>query len=772
MRKLLFLIIGMFFMISLIGFIEATNYTSSGVTVFTNDTIRQGEHGATINFTANFNITGLRKNVQSNATQCYIRTAWDGANLSTASYVGDWCNFTVPFAVNSSWAKYFILENSNGSYYMRTYNNTGPPSIPILNNNMWWIGGQSHQGAVGESGNIEGFLQVAFNNNSAVGAPIVVLNSPANNSQITNATAQYNSTISNNTFSLVNATLYIWYLNGSLFNTSTNTITGSVNTTLWNMTLNSLGTYLWNARGCQGDGLSGNCSFASNNFTVRYNIVTTNSMYFNVSSSETSTEEFRVNITSNGTTPINAFLIYNTTITSATITNTNGNNYNISSTIDVPLGVANNTFYFNFSMNGQEGTSDMFGQNVSATYFTNCNATYTDDFLNITFKDEVTDGYINGSISSSTFYYWLGTGNVYKSYTYSNTTNLYSRTFCASPTTSTFKVNESISYKQGTAYPQRTYTQSTAQSYTSSVTELPLYLLDSASGLYVTFQVVNTAEQVLSGVASNITRSGNLIAGGLTGSDGGITYWLNPDHTYTASFLKNPYPLFTATQQFTQTSYTIVLGSSASANTSDYQAGINYTIQPSITYLQNDTIYVFNFSITSTFWSLESYGFNITNGSGVFIGSAVGSVSGGGLTSLSVNTSGNQSLIMNYYWTINSTNTTASRNWLVIDTSQNTFSIKRMVDDFISYVGSGLFGLGSFGIGIICFIIIIGTTGVLKMKVGISNTATILGVMWALVALFDVTFGLIPNPVGAIDNFPTILMGLIFAGVMFREVYT
>jgi hypothetical protein len=81
-----------------------------------------------------------------------------------------------------------------------------------------------------------------------------------------------------------------------------------------------------------------------------------------------------------------------------------------------------------------------------------------------------------------------------------------------------------------------------------------------------------------------------------------------------------------------------------------------------------------------------------------------------------------------------------------------------------------LFGLGDFGLGLICFIIILTVTGTIKIKYGLSNDAAVIGVMFALTALLDVSFNLVPNPVGAIDNFPTILMGIIFSGFLFKEV--
>jgi hypothetical protein len=50
--------------------------------------------------------------------------------------------------------------------------------------------------------------------------------------------------------------------------------------------------------------------------------------------------------------------------------------------------------------------------------------------------------------------------------------------------------------------------------------------------------------------------------------------------------------------------------------------------------------------------------------------------------------------------------------------------------------------------------------------------AAIMGIMFAMVALFDVVLGLIYNPIGAVPFFPTIFMGIIVVGAVLREVYT
>ena len=624
-----------------------------------------------------------------------------------------------------------------------------------------------------------------YNNGSGLDYPFtltptiisVTLNSPTNNSQITTNFTIYNATVTPNTFNLTNATLHIWFSNGTRYNVTTNSLTGNTaNTTTFNVSLPFPATYLWNVRGVQGNSNGTNSSFATNNFTIRYSLVATNQLFVNATNYETARDNYVVNITTNGTTPTNAFLVYNNSIVnSATIISLGNNFYNISSTIDIPIGISNNSFYFNFTFAGLLTTTDIGYQNVLVTNFTMRSNTTCDagslPYLNFTFANENNLSVLNGVNDATTIYYWLGDGSVYKTLTTSNTTLNPFYAFCLAPQNRTLTTNLSFQYSS-TDYPARTYVRNLL-SLTSSPTNTTLYLLNSADGIYTTFQVVNSADQVLSGVTSNLTRtiSGStvIIGAGTTGSDGLITYWLDPDNLYTANFFHSSYPFFTTTQQFTQTSYTITLGQAEEEDVFNYQQGITYTILPSrLISLNNDTVYNFNFSLTSTYWVIERFGFNITDNNGNYFGS-VSNTSNGGLVSLNVNTSLNSSLIMNAYWTINSTNTTITTSWLILDLSGNSFSIKRLVDDFVNFVGTGLFGLTNFGVGIILFLIIVTTTGVLKLRVGISNTATILGVMWALVAFFDVSVGLIPNPVNAIPHAPTILMGIIFGAITLKE---
>ena len=124
---------------------------------------------------------------------------------------------------------------------------------------------------------------------------------------------------------------------------------------------------------------------------------------------------------------------------------------------------------------------------------------------------------------------------------------------------------------------------------------------------------------------------------------------------------------------------------------------------------------------------------------------------------------------MDIFWTINGNQTNATRLWAILDTTDEGFSINTFFNRLSTYLTSGLFGLTDFGLGIIVFTIILLTTGTISHKAQIRDPAGISMILFALVAFFDVGLGIMPNPAGAVSNFPTILVGFIMSGLLFKE---
>lgn len=556
---------------------------------------------------------------------------------------------------------------------------------------------------------------------------------------------------------LANITLYI---NGTL--NETKALSGSSDTEIFTKKF-KLGSYNWSVVVCNNESL---CTTSETRvFGVENYVI--NSVGIDAISYETLYETYSINITS-----------YNSSLLTAVTLVLNGTEYtttqsgdNWSKSMDLPSSiVGNQSVYFKITYDGTSYNTSTYYQYINYTLFGLCNATLSDDFLNLSFMDETTLSSINATIPSSTWIYYLGSGTVTKTYTFVNTTANDNYTFCATPS-QTLHVNPYVQYASS-GYPQRLWDVG-VRDYNSTVTNTILYLLGSANGIYVTFQIINSADQPLENVAANITRSIGgedvLVGMGTSGASGTLTFWMNPDFAHTAMFYLSPYSLYTITQTFTNTEYTINMGGSTSSGAYDYQSGISYTITPTSWYLENDTYYNFSFALSSSYWALDSYGFNITNEDGTLISQVSDTTNVGGLVDLNISTMSNETFCMNGYWIINSTRTSFTRCWVIIDISGNTFSLSNLFIRLTSYVFLGFFGLDDLGIGIFIFIIIVLTTGTLKARYGISNESVICGVIFALVALFDITFGLIPNPVGSVDNFTTIFVGVVFIGFLIKE---
>ena len=507
-----------------------------------------------------------------------------------------------------------------------------------------------------------------------------------------------------------------------------------------------------------------NSSSRSWNYLSFQNLLT-----FNASTFETARETFTVNITTNGTTPTSARLIYNETeFTGATITSLGGNDFNISRTIDIPLISGNNTlFHFNFSIASTEISTADTGQSVNLTTFEFCEVGQQPAYINFTFTNEtVAEEAITAEIDT-TWNFWLGSGSVIDSLTFSNTTENLNYQFClTSGGNRTLTANVSLSYDNAGSQLRRV---SQEFNLTNITTTQNLFLLPTADGIFVTFQVVNPSEQVISGVAANVTKDGDLISSGITDDAGLITYFLDPDTTYVFSFSKVGFTTVTTTLVPTQTSFTIILGDVTAVVEFDTTIGINYFINPINSTLLNGTLVEFNLTLNATNSNLDNFGFVLRNSTGTLFNETTSTLPAGGFLSVTLDTGSNTDIVMELFWTITGNQTNVTRTWLVFNLENEGFSILTFFNDLSTFLNSGLFGLTTFGLGIIIFMIIILVTGTVSFKFGITDPSAITIIIFSLVFFFDVILNIMINPVNAVNNFPTIFVGVILLGMLIRE---
>ena len=445
-------------------------------------------------------------------------------------------------------------------------------------------------------------------------------------------------------------------------NTSSFTLTDQRNVTFW------------------GNDTVGN--LASSFRTWSYLIVQ-NSQTFNASSFETASESFFTNITTNGTAPTSALLVYDGTSNTAIVTNTAGDNYNLSATIDIPITVETKSFFFNVTVGGTEASANSSDQIINLTNFSFC--TSGTPFINISFRNETVAEENITALIASTWNYWLGSGDTFKTLSFTNASENLNYRFCLVDLNRTLNTNVSIDYSNDVSQ-QRTFQSEPI--LTNSTLNQVLWLLPSSAGLFQAFATIDTISNVVPNVVATIRRTISgvpvIIAAGTTDSSGFISFFLDPTTTYDATFTKtgfadNTFSFFPAT-----TARNVVMGSTGASNFtgSNISLDVTWVILPTNSSLNNNTNVVFSFNVSGS-TGITLISMNITNASSnqfLFQSNA-----GEGIVSGTLNTGTNTTFIGQFIiQTLNET-ITLSQIWTIGPTFIGDYSIFRQLDLFTTY---------------------------------------------------------------------------------------
>jgi len=445
------------------------------------------------------------------------------------------------------------------------------------------------------------------------------------------------------TETIANVSLYI---NDSIVETNSSGILGNYTFTQ----ILSDGYYEWKVGGVVDTSYEANSS--SRYFTIARAFF--NDIQYNVMTYETSEEIYYANITTDGNAPTNVKLIYNgTTYPNARASNMNANNYNLTQTIQIPIDTGNKSLHFNYTVSGTEYSTSNYNQTVNPTQFGLCNATLTQKYMNITFKDENKDTNINATLDYSLWNYWLGNGSIFKSLLFTNTTANYDYAFCLNADNRTLHNNKTIQYASS-GYPQRKYFDST--DLTNTTTNKTLYLLASTDGIYSMIRVVDQTGDTLSGVEITLERQFDgiwtIIGQDSTDAAGAVTFWVNYNYDHRLTFVKDGCTGTTSTIRPTQATYTqqLTCGGSDEAEYVSQAEGVTYTFSPSsLTWLPENTLQTFGVVITANLSNLIYYSINITDEDMNLLNSTYGTTSTGGALSVIVNTSAYDKLYGRYY---------------------------------------------------------------------------------------------------------------------------
>ncbi|KKN08450.1 hypothetical protein LCGC14_1056540 [marine sediment metagenome] len=521
-----------------------------------------------------------------------------------------------------------------------------------------------------------------FNGGLGISPPItgfkieVTLINPSNNTNSLNTSntfgAQHNVTDGN----LTNSTLFIWFENGTTFNTTFQTITGNVtnttNITVFNFPFSD--NYKWTYQTCADNSTSSLCNFPEDgNFTLNVIIFNESLVTFNPFTFETKSESFITNITTNGNIPNSATFVYNGTDKgSATITSLGNNNFNISKTIDIPTGSGNNSWIFNITFNSLIFSTVSEQQRVALINLTFCQtAPQNIPYLNFSFKNETTNKEDVTAFIDSSWTYHIGGGSVTKNLNYANATEAFNYDFCFNPPNQTLTAGVNISYNN--AESQQRISNLLFSTLTNVTTQQTLFLLPTTLGLFSQFFTQDTLGNTLVSVLATITRtlvgSPITVTSDTTDGSGLVVFFLNPDVTYTATFSKSGFidNIFTFVPITDLRTVTMGSVTDVVVNGSTISLGTSYEIQPDNSSLNNNTVITFSFNVTSG-ETITLISMNITNST-----NQVGfqSNAGQGFISENINTDNNTKLFGEF----------------IIQTANETITIKRIWFVGIEFVG-------------------------------------------------------------------------------------
>lgn len=707
----------------------------------------------------NVTLTVVSKHPSTTPDTAYIWRNDTGTVIASASFSGNDASFNI---VLTEGVVYVISANNTDSTFfpqLRTSSLAGSTPINRTHVNFTW----GYEGSGGKPGDFNHFYTFTNITTSFVGNPEVTLVDPINGNATLLDRVIFNASVDPQGRNLTNATLMVWLGNGTLFNETTNILTGDVtNDTFWNVTL-PYGLYHWNVLASTTNSTDSFIGTNNRNNTLTVGFVNETET-FNPIAYETDDEFFEINITTNGSVVSNANLFYGGTKYSATLTNASDTSYTLKRTINLALGAANKSFFWSFDVGSSNINTTNLTQSVNPINLTLCDATFNVPYLNITFRNESDDLPMNAEIDSATFYYYLGSDpSINHTLTYSHSTANSSYGFCFSPEDQTLTINSFVEYSAD-GFPQRDWTST--RSYSNTTTNQVLYLLASTDSISQTIQVVSPAGQPVADVSIEVNRTigGNptVVASGTTGTDGTVTFFLNPDFSHNFRLTKTGFSEVIQSFQPTGETRIITFGTSATNNITDYTQGIEITILPSNFLLVNDTTYVFNITLVSNFFAVDSFGFSLTNGSSV-LGSNSASTNGG-TVSLSLNTADNSSIVMDWFYIIDGNVTNGTRVWPVSNDEDFGFGLQRFFDDLVTYTNDGFLGMNAFSRTLIIFFFIFLIVGAVSVTANVTSPVAIVWLVFALVALFDIGAGLIINPVNAVPNIATILTG--FAAII------
>jgi len=267
-------------------------------------------------------------------------------------------------------------------------------------------------------------------------------------------------------------------------------------------------------------------------------------------------------------------------------------------------------------------------------------------------------------------------------------------------------------------YPTRIYTDITISNVNE--TNLIAYLVDAEVGTEVTFEVLDSALNALDGATLIFKRYINdeliTVHQGETAYNGELVVTLDPDYKYTVEATKEDYTPLSIQILPSSTSYTIQMESSSGGYNQSTQTELRYEIEPDNVVLNNNTAYVFNFTLWSWEHEINNCSLYLYNNTDILqFTSSVVNTSYCHL-SVSQNTGTMDNITYRaHYNLLGEYANDLYRDYSILHTDVGQFSLKNFFDDLRDF---GQAGFDDFGRGLVAFIVIFVIVALASMNSG------------------------------------------------------
>lgn len=481
------IILSIFVFILLLNFSSAvvSNWSDS----FSNTGAWSNEGGMRIyiNHTSNFILENITVGASTTFGTLSLKDSTKTITLnSTTTKINN--NFTMTYLLEAG-ETYWIIGSSEGNHQ---YSGAGTPSFPKTSNNITWNRGLNPtNGAEDTSNSGYDILKIYYHASTTPTSINIDLDTPIENSLITDIGANFTVNYTVTSYNLTNATYYVWKGNTIFNNSVTVNLNGTSNSTNRFIDDFSIGNYKWNVLTCARNSTDTECKFADTNYTFQVG-ASINNVSYNQYVYETAREKYSAYITViPGTIVYDVQLVYDGLLSTGTFTELGGNSIVLNASRDVPLittNPQNKSFYFRIIYSDGVDSflyqnSSSWNQSISQILLSECSYAGNVSY-NFTSRSETNQTLLNPFNFLATFSYWIGEGSTYKNLSI-NALSTSGKKVCMDNITQPYKTNAIIQYEKDGFYKRNYYLINST--VTNNTQEIGLYSLtnDEATSFIV-----------------------------------------------------------------------------------------------------------------------------------------------------------------------------------------------------------------------------------------------------------------------------------------------